>query len=53
MGQFSRDNIDTLIKDYIYLASQLTDRQWDLIVAFYGVVKNTPTLLMHSVQMNH
>jgi len=52
MGQFSRDVVGSLVGEYLYLAGQLTNRRWDLIMDLCGELKDTPALMTHSVQVN-
>jgi hypothetical protein len=53
MGQFSRDIVGSLVREYLFLARRLTDRRWDLIAHLCSELKETPALMVHSVQVNH
>jgi hypothetical protein len=35
-GQFSRDVVGTIVGEYVYVASQLSDRRWDKITILCG-----------------
>ena len=52
MGQFSRDIVGTLVGEYLYLARLLTDRRWNLITNLCGEHKDTPALVVRSLQVN-
>ncbi|KAF8493028.1 hypothetical protein F5888DRAFT_1806464 [Russula emetica] len=50
VGQFSKDVVGTLVGDYLYLATRLTDRRWDLIAELCSGLKEKSTSLTHAVQ---
>ncbi|KAF8488710.1 hypothetical protein F5888DRAFT_1809460 [Russula emetica] len=50
VGQFSKDVVGTLVGDYLYPATQLTDRRWDLIAELCSGLKEKLTSLTHAVQ---
>jgi hypothetical protein len=52
-GQFSRDLVGTVVRDFLYISTQLSDRRWDLIMTLCGNNKEPPVLMMHSVHVNH
>ena len=35
-GKFSRDMVSTIVREYVYLASKLSERRWDRIMALCG-----------------
>jgi hypothetical protein len=35
-GQFSRDMVGTVVGEYVYLASKLSERRWDRIMQLCG-----------------
>ncbi|KAF8488593.1 hypothetical protein F5888DRAFT_1809552 [Russula emetica] len=47
---FSKDVVGTLVGDYLYLATRLTDRRWDLIAELCSGLKEKSTSLTHAVQ---
>jgi hypothetical protein len=51
-GQFSRDMVGTIVREYLYIAGQLSTRRWNLITALCGESKEPSIIARHSVQMN-
>jgi hypothetical protein len=53
MGQFSHNVVGTMLGDHLYLASMISDRQWDTIKALCDHNREKPTIKVHSMQENH
>jgi hypothetical protein len=51
-GQFSRDLVGTVVRDFLYISTQLSDCWWDLIMTLCGNNKEPPVLMMHLVHVN-
>lgn len=51
-GQFSRDLVGTVVGDFLYIATQLSDRQWGLIMTHCGDNKGSPVPMTQSVLVN-
>jgi hypothetical protein len=51
-GQFSNDIVGTVVRDYAFLASKLSDERWDLIMELCGDIREQPALVAHSMKVN-
>jgi hypothetical protein len=54
MGMFSRDLVGTIVGEYAYTASLLSNRRWDKIKALCGArsMEERPRLKVNSIQFN-
>jgi hypothetical protein len=53
-GQFSQEIVGTIVGEYVYLASQLSNRRWKRTMMLCGALsmEQQPSLKVHSSQVN-